>query len=139
MALTFEQEDEDEWVIKRVNLPGSLPPVSLDWNGEAAPSTEEIENLEKFIANIHTLFSSSAELILENYSYDHFKELGISEDKLVEETAEAVSAVITLKHIRIYDLDGGEFELSFIVPWDPHHSFDVEYEENKAECCSVNG
>ena len=79
--------------------------------------------------------------MLENYSFDHFKKLGVDEALLVEETAEAIASAVTLIGLFFFDFDGNieEFEASFTVPWDPHHSFDIEHEGGEPTCCAVNG
>jgi len=91
------------------------------------------------IADVEPLVLRSAELILDNYSYDHFRKLGVDEDKLVEETPEAVAAAVTLTELSYFDVHGGVFEASFRAPWDPHHHFDVEHEEGEPISCAVTG
>ena len=84
--------------------------------------------------------TKASEEILDNYSYEHYKGLGVSEENLEkEETTEAISKRVTLSSIWFFSESCEDFELSFEVPWDDHHSYDVEFEENEASCCAVNG
>ena len=137
---TFEEEDEDVWVVDGFQISDPRPPIRISVNKEGSPpSIDEIAKIEKITADIEPLILRAAELILDNYSYDHFKKLGIDESKLAEETPEAIAAAVTLIELSFFDVDGGGFEASFTAPWDPHHSFDVEHEESEPTCCAVNG
>ncbi|EMI43405.1 hypothetical protein RRSWK_04084 [Rhodopirellula sp. SWK7] len=92
------------------------------------------------LSGIDALVLAAAELILDNYSYSHFKDLGVDESLLVtEETPEAIAKSITLVSFWFNDTDGDSFELSFSAPWDRSHSFDVEFDGGDALCCAVNG
>lgn len=137
---TFEEEDENVWVVAEFQVSASRPPIRISVNKEGSPpSIDEIAEIEKITADIELLILRASELILENYSYEHFKKLGVDDSKLVEETSEAVAAAVTLTELSFFDIDGREFEASFTAPWDPYHSFDVEHEEGKPTCCAVNG
>ncbi len=137
---TFEEEDEDVWVVKCCQLPDPRPPIRISVNKEGSPpSINEIAKIEKITAGIEPLILRAAELILDSYSYDHFKKLGIDESKLVEEVPAAIAAAVTLTGLSFFDVEGGGFEASFTAPWDPHHSFDVEHEEGEPIYCAVNG
>lgn len=120
---------------------GSDPPVCLTTttDGEApdaAYSIMVIETLER----LDELKIKAAELILDNYSYEHFKDLGVEETRLVsDETPEAIAKVIILKSAWFNDARGASFELSFGVPWDDYHSYDVEFDHGHPSACSVNG
>jgi hypothetical protein len=60
--------------------------------------------------------------MLDNYSYDHFKSLGIDDDLLLkDETPGGMSKVVTLTSALFEDSGGQAIELSFAVPWDDEH------------------
>jgi hypothetical protein len=83
---------------------------------------------------------AASDLILENYSYEHYKNLGVEESLLIPgESAEEMARVATLQSIRFFDEDAESCEMSFSVPWDHHHSYDVEFEDGEPVTCSVNG
>lgn len=136
----FEKEDEDIWVLDDVILSESRPPIRIAVFSEGRrPSARVISGLERILSKVETLIALAAPLILENYSYEHFKKLGVPEEKLVEDSAEAIARVVTLESIYFFDPEEEGFEMSFRAPWDAWHSFDVEFEEGKAVTCSVNG
>ena len=136
----FEEEDEDVWVIDGYAVSGSRPAIRISVNKEgSAPTIDEFKKIEKMISDIEALILKAAALILDNYSYDHFKNLGVDESKLVEETAEAVASAVILNELSFFDIENGGYEASFSTPWDPHHSFDVEHEEGEPAYCAVNG
>ena len=88
----FEEEDEDVWVVDGFQISDPRPPIRVSVNKEGSPpSIDEIAKIEKITADIEPLILRAAELILDNYSYDHFKKLGVDESKLVEETPEAIA------------------------------------------------
>ena len=135
----FQEEDEGNWIIEDVSLANSRVPIRISVTQDSAPTSEETTLIEKTLTNIEPLILNASALILDNYSYEHFKNLNVAEDKLVEETAEAIASVVTLQELTFYNVENGEFAASFTVPWDDHHTFDVEYEDGEATSCSVNG
>ncbi len=136
----FTAEDEDTWILDNVEVSASRSPVRVAvYHPGERPSVAQTAKLEALLSDIEALVLRAAPLILENYSYDHFKKLGVGEDQLVEETDEAVARAIVLESVYFFGIDEDEFELSFSAPWDPHHSFDVEFEAGEAVTCAVNG
>ena len=136
----FVEDDEDTWLLEDFEVSPSRPRVSIVvCNKGEPPSAAQARKIDKLLARLDALILQAAPFILENYSRDHFKGLGIAEEKLVEETHEAIARAVTLESICVFDADENDFELSFSAPWDPHHSFDVEFEAGEATDCSVNG
>lgn len=136
----FTEEDEDTWLLPAVQLLSGRAPVDVRVFSEERPAAEDVlASISGVLSSIASFVPKAAELILENYSYEHFKKLGVPESKLVGETPEAVAAAVTLDGIYFFNPEEGSFELSFSAPWDPHHSFDVEFEDGEATGCSVNG
>ena len=89
--------------------------------------------------DIDRLIAEAAELILENYSKEYFQKLGVSKDRLAQDTSASVASLIVLQSIYVFNPENSGFELSFSAPWDEHHSFDVEFEGGSATTCAVNG
>ena len=125
---------QPEYVITSVHAV-SLTVTTL---GEA-PTPDELQTVQSQLDSWADLISAAAPLILENYDYAHFKALGVDESLLVAETPEAIAAAARLESVWFNDASGESFELSFTVPWDDHHSFDVEFAGGVPICCSVNG
>lgn len=98
-----------------------------------------VEKIEEALNDLDALILDAAGHILDNYSSAHFRKLGVPEEKLAQENAEAIAAVISLNSIYIFNPVELEFEMSFKAPWDDHHSFDIEFEEGEAISCAVNG
>ena len=117
------------------------PPISLTATTDGnAPDDGYVRMMLDTLSRIDALVLAAAELILDNYSYEHFKGLDVDEALLVkEETPEAIANAVTLVSIWFNDSDGDSFELSFSAPWDDQHSFDVEFDSGDATCCAVNG
>lgn len=139
---SFEQlpDDPEWWGDPNYTVAHNRPAIQLlattDGN---APDPDYAENIVATLSDIDSLILAAAELILDNYSYDHFKSLGVPEASLVkDETPEAIAAAVTLKSIWFNDSDCESFEMSFSAPWDDHHSFDVEFDGGEATCCAVN-
>lgn len=136
----FEEEDEDTWTIQSVNSTQPRTPFSLRVFSESGrPSSEMTEMIQKSLSDLDTLISDAAKHILDNYSYEHFRKLGVPEERLVPDDVEAVAAAVVLQSIYVFNPNEGGFEMSFTAPWDDNHSFDVEFEDGKAITCAVNG
>lgn len=134
------EEDEDTWLLPAVQLLSGRDPVEVRvFSTERPVSKDVLASISGVLSSIAEYVPKAAELIMENYSYEHFKKLGVPEAKLVKETPEAVAAAVSLDSVYFFDPEEGGFELSFSAPWDPHHSFDVEFEDGEATGCSVNG
>lgn len=138
---SFVEEEDATWVDPEFSLSTGRPPVELFVRTDGkAPSDDEVDTVVDLLRGIDELVLDAAALILENYSYEYFRRLGKSEDRLVrEETPEAMAAAITLTSIYFRSTKRRIFELSFAAPWDDNHSFDVEFEDGVAIGCSVNG
>jgi hypothetical protein len=139
MVFTFDEQDDDLWIAKEYSSTKDRKPVRLIFSSETEPDNDYLSAATKLLEQIDELILSAAELILENYSYSHYQGLGVAEDKLVNESAEAISKVAVLKSIYFASPLCDDFELSFHLPWDDHHSYDVEFEDGDAVCCTVNG
>src|SRR5688500_898934 len=114
----FVKEDEDSWLLEDFEVSPSRPRLSIVvCNQGEPPSAAQARKVDKIVARLDALIAQAAPLILENYSYDHFKGLGIAEEKLVEGTPEAIARAVTLKSIYVFDADQDDFELSFSAPW----------------------
>jgi len=141
-ASLFKQDPDDKgmWIAEEVKIPGRPAIAVIALNEGGRPDAELLEGIDQYLATLDELTLAAAELILENYSYDHFKKAGVAEKLLVkEETPEAMAAAITLQTAVFFEPDAQTFELSFEVPWDDQHSYDVEFEDGEAVSCSVNG
>ena len=120
--------DDDEWWSDPSYVASeSRPPISLTATTDGnMPDQAYIRMMLDTLPAIDALVLAAAELILDNYSYEHFKKLGVDESVLVkDETPEAIAKAVTLVSVWFNDSDGDSFELSFSAPWDDHHSFDV--------------
>ena len=127
---------DEEFVVAPARSAISLTAVT----DEEAPDDEYVDSILRILGRIDQVVLAASELILDNYSYDHFKALGIDDDLLLkDETAAGMSQVVILTSAVFEDPDGSVFELSFEVPWDDEHSFDVTFEDGRPVCCAVNG
>ncbi len=52
---------------------------------------------------------------------------------------EAISKRAVLRSVWFMSEQCDEFEMSYELPWDEYHSYDVEFESGEATCCAVNG
>ena len=140
MNITFDEQEDDWWTCTSFEAIKERPAIRLILTSTEKPSKLYVENATKKLQNLEALILSASEEVLNNYSYDHYKSLGVSEENLEkEETAEAISKRATLCSIRFFSEDCKDFELSFEVPWDEDHSYDVEFENNEPVSCAVNG
>lgn len=138
--LEFDEQEDDCWTCTSFRLTPESEPISLTLVSETKPSQGYIESAIGVLNSIDDRVLMASALILENYSYEHFRDLGVDETLLLkDETPEAMSKVAKLKSVWFDGSTCENFEMSFTVPWDEHHSFDVEFEGGRAVCCSVNG
>ncbi len=80
---TFEAESEDVWVVEGIQIADSRPPIRISVNKDGSPpSVDEAAKIMRIISDIEPLILRSAEMILANYSYEHFKGLGVDDSKL---------------------------------------------------------
>lgn len=136
----FEEEDDDTWVVQSVKLTVTRPAVSIAVFSEAGkPTKEMVEKIQKTLSDLDALIMDAAKHILDNYSAEHFRKLGVSEELLVADSVEAVAGAVVLRSIYVFDPVESRFEMSFTTPWDEYHSFDVEFEDGEAVTCAVNG
>lgn len=136
----FEEEDEGIWVLEDFAISDVRPPIRVSVMKEGgALVMAEMKEIVRTTEKLELLILRASELLLENYADDHVKQLGVSEENLVEEKAEAVAARVILHEVSFYDVAGGHFALSFTAPWDLHHTCTVEFEAGKPTRCSVNG
>jgi len=136
-----DPDDPESWIDESCALSGSRAPVAITViTGGPEPSAACKKMIQGKLRKLERTILSSAELVLENYSFEHYKNLGVDESLLLrEETASAMAKVVTLESMWFYDEEGETYELSFTVPWDSEHTYDVEIEEDEATSCSVNG
>lgn len=138
--LTFDEQEDDLWTCTSAQLGPEYETIRLTLSSVAEPDQDYIDRALSVLKSIDDLSLKAAEQILENYSYEHFKNLGTDEGLLLkDETPQAMRKVAKLKEVWFNEPECQEFEMSFSVPWDNHHSFDVEFEDGEAICCSVNG
>ena len=139
-AFVRNPEESAWWRDAAFVVADSRPPIELVATTDGArPDDRYVAAILARLEDLDALVLAAAELVLDNYSYDHFQSLGVAESRLVEETPTAVAAAIRLQCAWFESSDGAEFELSFSAPWDDHHSFDVAFEDSEAVSCSVNG
>ena len=138
--IKFDEHEDDFWTCTSFQITPSMPNVRLTLTSDGEPTGDYISRAVAKLANVDELILKASELILENYSYEHFRKLGVEESLLLkEENAEAMSKVVVLQSAWFLDPSGDEYELSFSAPWDAYHSFDVEFAGDDASSCSVNG
>ncbi|KAG1186465.1 hypothetical protein G6F35_014647 [Rhizopus arrhizus] len=103
------------------------------------PDSGASKVVKAIIDNLDDHILAASEFLLDNYSYEHCKKLGIEDDQLLkEETAEAMAEKAVLRALWLFDADGDGDELGFTLPWDPVHTYDVEFEDGAPVSCSVN-
>ena len=141
MEFTQSTDDSEWWIVEAYDLPGTRPPIriTVDTGGDA-PTEDCVSKVKDLLGKLDALVLDAAEHILENYSYEHFRSLGMNESLLLkDETPPGMAAVVELQSAWFFDIECTSFELSFFVPWDEEHSFDVEFEDGAAVTCAVNG
>lgn len=140
MTIAFDEQEDDWWTCASLEVAQGRPPIRLTLTSDTEPSGSYVAAVVERLKHLDGLIQSASELILENYSYEHYKGLGVSEDRLErEETPEAISRRAVLRSAWFMSEHRDEFELSFELPWDDHHSYDVEFENGEPVCCAVNG
>jgi len=140
VKLKFNEQEDDWWTCTNYLIKERNEPIRLTFTSVDKPSERYINKVIEKLKDIDQLVLQAANEILENYSYEHYKSLGVPEEKLEKnETPEAICKRATLVSAWFMSEDCDEFELSFELPWDEYHSYDVEFENNKPLCCSVNG
>ena len=139
--MIFEQNPDDpNWWTDSDCLFGEYESVELtvETTGEA-PDDATLSEVSSIADEARKYILAAAELILENYSYEHFADLGVDKSLLVDETVEDVANAVALVSVFFTNAREKMFEMSFTAPWDPHHTFDVDFENGNAETCAVNG
>ena len=138
--LEFDEQEDESWICNTYHVSPARPNVCVTLSAENRPTPEYVAMAISVLSDVEPLILKASELILDNYSYEHFRKLGVDESLLLkEENAEAMSRVVTLLSAWFLNPTCEEFELSFSVPWDLHHVFSVEFDRDKAICCAVNG
>lgn len=138
--ITFDEQEDDWWTCTSFQVRPGMPPIRFTLTSDEQPDQPYIDSVIGLLKDMDELVLKASELILENYSYEHFKGLGIDESLLLkDETPEAMSKVARLQSVCFFDDGCEQMEMSFSVPWDEYHSFDVEFEEGEAVTCAVNG
>jgi hypothetical protein len=140
MEVEFDECADDSWICTSFSIDALLEPIQLTLISESRPDAAYIDTVVKTLGSVQQLTLQAAHLILENYSYEHFKNLGINDSLLLKDkTPEGMQKVAKLNSVCFFDEDCEDFELSFSVPWDEEHSFDVEFNGREAISCAVNG
>lgn len=140
MKIAFDEQEDDWWTCTSLEVVQGCAPVRLTLTSDDEPSEAYISAATEKLKDLDALIKSASALILENYSYEHYKGLGVPENRLErEETPEAISRRAVLRSVWFISKSCNEFELSFEVPWDEYHSYDVEFEDGEPTCCAVNG
>ncbi|HEY9271240.1 MULTISPECIES: thioredoxin domain-containing protein [Achromobacter] len=137
---TQDPEEPDLWAAENVAAGKGRPPihVMIQTDGEE-PDSSASKVVKAIIDDLDDQILAAAELLLENYSYEHYKKLGLDDNQLPqEETAEAMAQHAVLRALWLFDEDGDGYELWFTLPWDPVHTYDVEFEDGAPVSCSVN-
>ena len=138
--ITFDEQEDDCWTCTSFQVRPGVPPIRLTLTSDKEPAQPYIDAALRVLEDLDGLVLKASERILENYSYEHFKGLGVDESLLLkDESPEAMSKVVQLQSAWFVDSDCEQMEMSFSVPWDEHHSYDVEFEEGEALTCAVNG
>ena len=138
--LTFDEQGDGLWVCPEFHFRSVGESAQIILTSHIKPDQNYIDRVIHVLESVDDLTLKAAAQILNNYSYEYFKDLGIDEALLLkEETPEAMSRVVMLGSVFFYDAQCKEFEMSFFVPWDDEHSFDIEFKDGKAKSCSVNG
>lgn len=140
MTIIFDEQEDNWWTCTSYEVAQGRPAIRLTLTTDVEPTRSYISVVIDKLKDLDGLIKSASARILENYSYEHYKGLGVSECNLVqEETPEAISNRAVLRSVWFMSEECDEFELSFELPWDAYHSYDVEFENGEAICCSVNG
>ncbi|QQK62345.1 hypothetical protein FJD32_023345 (plasmid) [Shewanella sp. LC6] len=140
MKITFNEQEDNLWICTDFKIAQGRPPVRLILTSDNEPSNMYVSEAIEQLKQLDELVLSASGLILENYSYEHYKDLGVPEDRLErEETPEAISKRAVLRSIWFMSDECDEFELSFELPWDNYHSYDVEFQNGEPANCAVNG
>jgi hypothetical protein len=140
VTITFDEQEDDCWTCTSFEVVHRRPAIRLTLTSDIEPTASYISAVIEKLKYLDGLIKSASELILDNYSYEHYKGLGVSEDRLErEETPEAISRRALLRAVWFMSEQCDEFELSFELPWDAYHSYDVEFENSEPTCCAVNG
>ncbi|WP_200855556.1 hypothetical protein, partial [Klebsiella pneumoniae] len=85
--------------------------VMVQTDGEE-PSGAASKVVKAIIDNLDEQVLAAADFLLDNYSYEHYKKLGIEDDQLLgEETAEAMAGKAVLRALWLFDEDGDGYEL----------------------------
>ena len=137
---TQDPEEPDLWAAENVPAGNGRPPIHvlIQTDGEE-PDSGASKVVKAIIDNLDDHILAASEFLLDNYSYEHCKKLGIEDDQLLkEETAEAMAEKAVLRALWLFDEDGDGYELWFTLPWDPVHTYDVEFEDGAPVSCSVN-
>lgn len=137
---TQDPEEPDLWAAENVPVGEGRPPihVMIQTDGEE-PDGAASKVVKAIIDNLDEQILAAADFLLDNYSYEHYKKLGIEDGQLLrEETAEAMADKAVLRALWLFDEDGDGYELWFTLPWDPVHTYDVEFEDGTPVSCSVN-
>ncbi len=132
--------DPEWWTNDKFHLGDSRPPIRVTvTTGGDPPDARYVQAVTQRLTRIDALVLAAAPLILRNYDRAYFANIGVPKSRLVDETPAAIATAATLESAWLSDSEAQSFELSFSVPWDDNHSFDVEFENGEPTRCSVNG
>ncbi|MGE8589576.1 MAG: hypothetical protein ACN6OD_09290, partial [Alcaligenes sp.] len=94
-----DPEEPDLWAAENVPVGDGRPPihVMIQTDGEE-PDSGASKVVKAIIDNLDDHILAAAEFLLDNYSYEHYKKLGLEDDQLLqEETAEAMAEKAVLR------------------------------------------
>ena len=137
---TQDPEEPDLWAAELVPAGAGRPPihVMIQTDGEE-PGSGASKAVKSIIDKLDDHVLAASEFLLDHYSYEQCKKHGYEDDQLLaEETAEAMAGKAVLRALWLFDEDGEGYELWFTLPWDPVHTYDVEFEDGEPVACSVN-
>jgi hypothetical protein len=142
--LKFDAHEDDWWIYTATPSAPNSTPFELTLTSVDEPDVDYLQTANKLVSGVDVLCLKAATLIVQNYSCDRFKacfeELGLDYSVLLkDETPEGMQKVAQLEAVTICDSACRNFEMSFALPWDLEHSFDVQFQDGEPTHCAVNG
>ena len=139
--LVQDSEFPEEWRDDKYKFSDSRPAICFSIDSPSGePGEFFLRRTCTVLLKIEPYLLDAAKQILDNYTIEHFRNLGVDPSRLPAETPEAIASAIVLESAHFTDPSGTEFELGFGVPWDVDgHEYVVEFEGGVAQYCSVNG
>ena len=130
---TQDPEEPDLWAAELVPAGAGRPPihVMIQTDGEE-PGSGASKAVKSIIDKLDDHVPAS-EFLLDHYSYEQCKKHGYEDDQLLaEETAEAMAGKRRCARCGCSTRTVRATELWFTLPWDPVHTYDVEFGGRRA-------